>query len=182
MNDVRLLGIIGSLRVASVNAATARAATGVARDGVSITLFDVGDVPLYNGDDESDPAAAVTALRDAVGDADGVVLFSPEYNGSLPAVTKNVIDWLSRTPEAWEGTGITMVTMSPGGRAGAGAREHFEAIMSRQASRVFPTIGFGEYSKRLDADGDVSDAETLDELAQFLAEFVDFCAESPESD
>lgn len=67
MSDVPLLGIIGSLRVASVNAAAARAATGLVRDDVSMTLFDVSDVPLYNGDEESGPAAPVTALRDAVG-------------------------------------------------------------------------------------------------------------------
>lgn len=146
-----------------------------------MTLFDVSDVPLYNGDEESDPAAPVTALRDAVGAADGLVLFSPEYNGSLPAVTKNVVDWLSRTPDAWDGTGITMVTMSPGPRAGAGAREHFEAIMSRQACRVFPTIGFGEYTKRLD-DGEVSDEVTLDELGDFITRFAAFCADPPATD
>ncbi len=180
MSDVRLVGIVGSLRAGSVNGATARAATGVVADGVSMALHDVHELPLYHGDEEeSGPPAAVTALHDAVCLADGIVLFSPEYNSSLPAVTKNVIDWLSRNPATWDGTGITMIAMSPGGRAGLGAREHFEAIMPRQASRLFPTIGFGNYGKRFDGDGEVSDAATLDEIARFLADFAAFCATAP---
>ena len=107
------------------------------------------------------------------------MLFSPEYNSSLPAVTKNVIDWLSRDPSCWDGTGITMISMSPGGRAAAGAREHFEAIMPRQATRLFPTIGFGNYADRLDASGAIVDPDTLTAMREFLAEFTEFCLTSP---
>jgi chromate reductase len=120
----------------------------------------------------------VLALHEAVRPADGIVLVSPEYNSSLPAVTKNVIDWLSRDPSAWDGTGITMIAMSPGGRAGLGAREHFEAIMPRHASRLFPTIGFGSYGDRLGDDGEINDQATLDELANFVARFAEHCASS----
>ena len=182
MSDVRLVGIVGSLRAGSVNGAAARAAAGVVADGVSLTLYDVHDLPLYHGDEEEvGPPPAVTALHQAVRDADGIVLFSPEYNSSLPAVTKNVIDWLSRDPSAWDGTGITMVAMSPGGRAALGAREHFEAIMPRQASRLFPTLGFGNYGDRVDDAGEVSDAATLQEIAEFVGAFADFCAAPTEA-
>ena len=148
-------------------------------DGVVITLHSVDSLPLYHGDEEAaGPPAAVAALHEVVGEADGIVLFSPEYNSSLPAVTKNVIDWLSRDPSSWDGTGITMIAMSPGGRAGLSARDHFEAIMPRQASRLFPTIGFGNYDDRLDEAGEVADTATLDELGRFVADFAAFCAPS----
>lgn len=160
-----------------MNGAAARAAAALVGDGVTMTLHDVRDLPLYHGDEEADgPIDAVTALHGAVRDADGIVLFSPEYNSSLPAVTKNIIDWLSRDPSAWDGKGITMIAMSPGGRAGISAREHFEAIMPRQASRLYPTLGFGSYGERLDETGAVTDAATLDELTRFLAGFAAFCA------
>lgn len=176
MVNVNLIGIIGSLRTGSANGALARAATGILPEQVSLSLHDVSGLPLYNGDEETaGPPADVIALRAAVRDADGIVLFSPEYNSSLPAVTKNVIDWLSRDSQVWEGTGITMITMSPGGRAGLGAREHFSAIMQRQATRLFETIGFGTYGDRLDADGNVTDPATLAELAGFLARYADHC-------
>lgn len=177
MSDVQLVGIVGSLRTGAVNGAAARAAAEQCGDGVTLTLHDVSGVPLYNGDEEeAGPPAPVLALHEAVRAADGIVLFSPEYNSSLPAVTKNVIDWLSRDPSTWDGTGITMIAMSPGGRAGIGAREHFEAIMPRQASRSFPTTGFGSYGDRLGDDGEINDQATLDELAGFVARFAEHCA------
>lgn len=176
MSRVHLIGIVGSLRAGSVHGALARAATDAVPDGAALTIHDVGDVALYNGDAERDgPPPSVRALRDAVDRSDGIIMFSPEYNTSLPAVTKNVIDWLSRDPTVWDGTGITMVSMSPGGRAGIGAREHFSAIMERQAPHQFETLGFGRYGDRMDDDGNVTDAETLDELAGFLKRFVEHC-------
>jgi len=181
MNDVQLVGIVGSLREGSVNGSAARAAVSLVGDSTSLDVYSIDDLPLFDGDaEEAGPPRPVTELHEAVRAADGIVLFSPEYNSSLPAVTKNVIDWLSRDPSCWDGTGITMVSMSPGGRAAAGAREHFEAIMPRQATRLFPTIGFGEYSGRLDEDGTVVDPETLAELQSFLSEFADFCLTSTE--
>lgn len=176
MSTVQLIGIVGSLRTGSVHSALAGAAREAVPDDAMLTIHDVGDVALYNGDAERDgPPPSVRALREAVDRADGIVFFSPEYNTSLPAVTKNVIDWLSRDPAVWDGTGITMVSMSPGGRAGIGAREHFSAIMERQAPNPFETLGFGRYGERMDDDGNVTDAATLDELTGFLERFVEHC-------
>ena len=176
MTTVNLVGIVGSLRSGSVNASLARAAIDVLPDDDVLSLYSVASLPLYNGDEEAaGPPAEVQALRETFRAADGVVLFSPEYNGSLPAVTKNVIDWMSRDAPAWEGVGITMISMSPGGRAGIGAREHFSAIMQRQAPRLFDTLGFGGYRDRLDEAGNVTDSATLAELADFLVRFADHC-------
>lgn len=178
-NPTNILAIVSSLRVGSVNGAAARAAALLLPDDVEYTIHDVSNLSLYNADhEEAGPPSEVQRLSAAVRDADGIIFFSPEYNSSLPAVTKNVIDWLSRDPSAWDLTGITMVTLSPGGRAGAGAREHFEAIMPYQASRLFPTIGFGGYGDRIDDKGEVTDSATLDELHEFLTAFVDHCRDT----
>ena len=176
MTTVNLLGIVGSLRAGSINGALARAAVSVLPDDDTLTVHSVAELPLYNGDEEAaGPPAEVVALREAVRAADGIALFSPEYNGSLPAVTKNVIDWLSRDASVWDGVGITMISMTPGGRAGLGAREHFSAIMQRQAPRPFETLGFGAAGERLDEAGEVADSATLAELTDFLMRFADHC-------
>lgn len=176
MTTVELVGIVGSLRSGSVNGALARAAVNVLSDDVVLSLHSVAELPLYNGDEDlAGPPAQVRALREVVRHADGIVLFSPEYNGSLPAVTKNVIDWLSRDASTWEHAGITMISISPGGRAGLGAREHFSAIMQRQAPRLFETLGLGNYLDRLDGDGHVTDPATLALLNDFLLRFADHC-------
>ncbi len=166
-----ILGIVGSLRSESVNGRIARAAAEVVDE---LTVHDVSQLPLYHGDEEAaGPPAAAVALHDAAGAADGVVFFSPEYNSSFPAVTKNVIDWLSRPPRHHEGTAVTMITATPGRRAGRGVREHFATVMAHQPVRVFETLGLGSYGERLGPDGHVLDA-TVEEVAQFLARFAAF--------
>jgi chromate reductase len=175
MTQLNLLAIVGSLRSGSVNAATARAAAAASPDGVSITVHDVSGVPLYNRDDEdAGPPASVVTLHAAVDAHDGVVLFTPEYNSSFPAVTKNIIDWLSRPPKAWDGVPFTLVATSPGARAGLGVREHFSAIMTRQPVRLFETHGIGGYGDKLD-NGELTDGATITDLTDFVGRFADFC-------
>jgi NAD(P)H-dependent FMN reductase len=99
MTDIKVLGLVGSLRAASINRQIAELATEVAPDGVAVTIFEgLGDLPFYNEDidNDADVPAAVTALRAAAADADAALVVTPEYNGSIPAVIKNAIDWLSR--------------------------------------------------------------------------------------
>jgi len=99
MTDIKVLGLVGSLRAASINRQIAELATEVAPDGVAVTIFEgLGDLPFYNEDidNDADVPAAVTALRAAAAEADATLVVTPEYNGSIPAVIKNAIDWLSR--------------------------------------------------------------------------------------
>ncbi len=176
MSNLHLIGIIGSLRSTSVNAATARAAVAAVPDGVTISLHDVADVPLYNGDTEqAGLPPSVAELHDVVGAADGMMLFSPEYNGSFPAVTKNVIDWLSRPPRRWEQKPMTLIVTSPGPRAGKGLRSHFSAIMAFQPIRLFDTHGIGGYGDKIDEHGALVDPETVAGLTDFIGRFAEFC-------
>ena len=99
MPDIKVLTLVGSLRAASINRQIAELATEAAPDGVAVTIFEgLGDLPFYNEDidNDADVPAAVTALRSAAADADAALVVTPEYNGSIPAVIKNAIDWLSR--------------------------------------------------------------------------------------
>ena len=97
--SVRILALVGSLRAGSHNRQLAEAAVKHAPPGVEVELFEgLADVPFYNEDidvEGSVPEAAAR-LRTATSQADAFLLFSPEYNGTMPAVLKNAIDWLSR--------------------------------------------------------------------------------------
>lgn len=175
---MEIIAVVGSLRQRSVNAATARAAVEHAPDGVRIVLHDVSDLPLYNGDLETDGLPGVVErLQRRVADADGLIFFTPEYNSSLPAVTKNVIDWLSRPPRLYSGTAVTAVATTPGRRAGAGVLGHFTQIMDHQPTRLFPeTMGIGSYGEKFDSGGALADPATVAELRSFLDRFADFAA------
>ena len=94
-----VLTLVGSLRNGSTNQQLAEATVANAPEGVEVNLYaGIEDIPFYNEDIDVEgqvPAAAV-ALREAAGAADALLLVSPEYNGTMPAVLKNAIDWLSR--------------------------------------------------------------------------------------
>src|SRR5690349_5292644 len=98
MSDVKVLVLLGSLRAASINRQLADLAIESAPDGVSLQLFDrLGELPFYNEDIDTDEVAEpVVALRAAAAEADAALVITPEYNGSIPGVLKNAIDWLSR--------------------------------------------------------------------------------------
>jgi NAD(P)H-dependent FMN reductase len=99
MPEIKILTLVGSLRAASVNRRIAELAAEVAPDGVTLTIFDgLAELPFYNEDidNERDLPASVAALRRAAAEADAALVVTPEYNGSIPAVIKNAIDWLSR--------------------------------------------------------------------------------------
>ena len=98
MSDIKVLVLLGSLRAGSINRQLAELAIESAPDGVSLELFDrLGELPFYNEDiDNDDVPASVVALRSAAADADAALVVTPEYNGSIPGVLKNAIDWLSR--------------------------------------------------------------------------------------
>lgn len=102
MSDVKILALVGSLRAASVNRQIAELAVEAAPGGVAVTVYDgLGDVPFYNEDLDTSALAVdrdhpASVLRAAVSDADALLLVTPEYNGTIPGVLKNAIDWLSR--------------------------------------------------------------------------------------
>ncbi|MDT5292862.1 MAG: hypothetical protein QOF88_7751 [Mycobacterium sp.] len=98
MSDSKVLVLVGSLRAASVNRQLAELAAESAPEGVTLVPFDrLGELPFYNEDiDGDDVAESVQALRLAAAEADAALVVTPEYNGSIPGVLKNAIDWLSR--------------------------------------------------------------------------------------
>jgi NAD(P)H-dependent FMN reductase len=101
MSDIKVLVLVGSLRAESINRQLAELAAEAAPDGVTLQLFDrLGELPFYNEDIDNEDidkeAGPVAALRQAGAEADAALVVTPEYNGSIPGVLKNAIDWLSR--------------------------------------------------------------------------------------
>lgn len=95
---LRILGISGSLRRGSHNTNLLRAAAELLPPGVDLEVFDgLRDVPPYDADRDLEPGdPAVARLRQAIASADAVLIATPEYNGSIPGVLKNALDWASR--------------------------------------------------------------------------------------
>lgn len=95
-----LIGLSGSLRKGSYNTALLREAAQLVPAGSEIAIHSIRGIPLYDGDIEDHDGIpdVVARLKDAVAEADGLLLVTPEYNNSIPGVFKNAIDWMSRPP------------------------------------------------------------------------------------
>ncbi len=94
----KILGLAGSLRRASFNRAALLKAITLAPPTLQFDIFDLSDIPLYNGDVEDNDGmpASVHEFRQAIHQSDGLLIVTPEYNFSIPGVLKNAIDWASR--------------------------------------------------------------------------------------
>ncbi|MFI6999834.1 NAD(P)H-dependent oxidoreductase [Nocardia sp. NPDC050175] len=187
MGQTRILALVGSLRAASINRQLAETAAQTAPAGVEITIYEgLADIPFYNEDLDVEGAvpAAAQALRDAVAAADGLLVVTPEYNGTLPGVLKNAIDWASRPYGAGaikaKPTAVVSASISPNAAQWA----HGDTVKSlgvagasvvESAHLHFATIGerFGATHPREDAEALTKLAATVHELVQAtLGEFA----------
>lgn len=131
--SVRILALVGSLRAGSHNRQLAEAAVKLAPAGADVALYEgLAEIPFYNEDIdvEGDVPAAATRLREAAAGADALLLFTPEYNGTMPAVLKNAIDWLSRPYGAGAISGKPVVVIGTAFGQYGGVWAHDEARKS----------------------------------------------------
>jgi hypothetical protein len=96
---VHILALPGNFRKGSLNQTLIQATCELASDHIRIHNIDLRKVPFYDGDLEAagDPEE-VTALKSAIAEADAILVATPEYHGSVPAVLKNALHWASRPP------------------------------------------------------------------------------------
>ncbi len=182
--NIKILALVGSLRAASINRQIAELAAEVAPDGVTVTVFEgLGDLPFYNEeiDDAVNPEvdhapAPVAALRAAAADADAALVVTPEYNGSIPAVVKNAIDWLSRPfgNGALKGKPLAVVGGSMGQYGGVWAhdetRKSFGVAGARVVEAIKLSVPFQTLAGKAPAEHAELSASVLDVVGKLAAE------------
>lgn len=178
-----IIGIAGSLRKQSFNAALLRACAERAPQGLRVEIESIAGIPLYDGDVEKQGIPApVARLKDRIAGSDGLLLVSPEYNNSMPGVFKNAIDWLSRPPKdiprVFGNKPVALLGATPGR---GGTRLGQAAWLP-----VFRTLGmrawFGKQiyvagaATVFDERGTLVDAELEQRVSEFMAGFSEFVA------
>lgn len=140
MSQLRVLGISGSLRSGSLNSSLLRAAQELAPDDIEIEIFDLTDIPLFNGDIEAAGRPdSVLRMQESIVAADALLFSSPEYNGSYSGVLKNAIDWASRQYEKPVFADKPVAMMGAGGRFGsARSQSDLRQLLTGQGCYVLP--------------------------------------------
>ena len=183
----RVIGISGSLRTRSLNAALLRVAAGLAPAGTTIEIESIKGIPLYDGDVESSTGipAMVASLKDRIAVTEGLLLVTPEYNNSIPGVFKNAIDRMSRPaddiPRVFGELPVGIIGASPG---------RFGTLLSQtawlpvlRALGAQPWFGqsfyLGGAGRLFDASGALTDEDSRKRLQGYLAGFAEFVGATP---
>jgi chromate reductase len=174
MSAIRILGISGSLRSGSHNTALLRAAALSLPSGAELEVFDgLRDLPPYDADldtPEAEPAA-VARLREAVGDADGVLISTPEFNGSIPGVLKNALDWASRPfpDNAFKGKPVAVVGASTGLFGAIWAQAETKKVLGIVGADVLDgELPVGQAGGAFGDDGHLVEPDLRSALAELL--------------
>jgi chromate reductase, NAD(P)H dehydrogenase (quinone) len=174
---MRILGIAGSLREGSYNRSLLRAARELLPEGVELVEYEIGTLPFYDGDVEAagDPEAVIR-FKQAIRDADALLIATPEYNRGVPGVLKNAVDWASRPPLGSPLTGKPVAIMGAStGRGGtARAQEQLRAALEFSRATVLeqPEVLVPEAFMRFDEQGELVDGGIRAELAEHVDTLV----------
>ena len=175
MKNYQVAIFVGSLRKESFNRALAQAFIKLAPADFSFTFVEIGELPLYNLDDDAKQAPSVLRLKEIIKAAQAVLFVTPEYNRSIPGVLKNALDHGSRPygQSAWSGKPAGVLGVSPGVIGTALAQQHLRTII---AALNMPTMGQPEgfiqmKEGLIDTDGNIGeDSKTF--LQNWMDRFV----------
>jgi chromate reductase len=172
MSQYKIAVIVGSLRRDSFNRKLADALAKLAPAEFSFHRVEIGDLPLYNQDDDGAQAPSVKRLKSEIAAADGLLFVTPEYNRSIPGVLKNAIDHGSRPygQSVWAGKPSGVIGASVGAIGTALAQQHLRNILAYLDA---PALGQPEafiHAKEglFEADGSIGAASR-----QFLQGWMD---------
>jgi chromate reductase len=168
--------LVGSLRKESWNRKLAEAVIALAPENLTFRFIEIGDLPFYNEDLETDtPPAEWTRFREDVKGADGVLFVTPEYNRSVPAALRNALDVGSRPygSSVWGGKPAGVMTASMGATGGFGANHHLRQslVFLDMPTMQQPEAYIGTVQNIITEDGGVVDG-SKDFLTGYMATFA----------
>lgn len=168
--------IIGSLRKNSFSGSIANYIKNYAPDGLEFKIIEIGGLPLYNQDYDSEDLKEYIEFRNEVKALDGVLFITPEHNRSVPAALKNALDVGSRPYGAnvWNGKPGAVISQSPGGIGGFGANHHLRQALAflNVITLAQPEVYIGAYHTLIDESGALSNEATKGFINEFLLAYA----------
>jgi chromate reductase, NAD(P)H dehydrogenase (quinone) len=169
---IKVLALSGSLRKGSYNTMLLHTAKELAPAGMSINIYDLASIPMYNDDVRvAGYPPVVQEFRSTIAASDAIFFASPEYNYSVSGVLKNAIDWASRAPNMpFDGKTAAIVGASGGALGTARSQRDLRWIMSGLNVYVvnLPHVYVGGAAQKFDAAGKLTDQASRDFIKQLL--------------
>jgi chromate reductase len=182
----RILAIPGSLRAESYNRKLLEAAQALAPRAVAVELWGgLKELPPFDEDDERDPGDAVLALREAIEQADAVLIATPQYNASLPGQLKNALDWASRPygTNALRGKPVAVIGASPSPSGAARAQAEVRIVLGAIGAEVLDAeLALAHVAELFDADRALTSAAHRERLVEILAQLAYPAREAGDAD
>jgi chromate reductase len=182
----RIAVVVGSLRRDSFNRQLAQALAQLAPQELALEFPRIDDLPLYNQDDDNNPAPPVRRLKGEIAGADGVIFVTPEYNRSIPGVLKNAIDHASRPygQSAWAGKPAAVIGISIGAMGTSMAQQHLRNMLAYldMPTLAQPEVYLTNKQGFFGASGEIADESTRQFLQKWLARYAEWVRQFAEAD
>ncbi len=177
MRTYKIAVVVGSLRQDSLNRRLATAIARLAPAQFSFAQLRIDDLPLYNQDDDAQPAASVLRLKAEIVAADGLIFVTPEYNRSMPGVLKNALDHASRPygQNAWAGKPAGVLGASVGPHGTAMAQQHLRNVLAYLDAPTMaqPEAFIHAREGLFDADGNIGEGSRA-HLQKWMDRYVEW--------
>jgi chromate reductase len=178
--SIHILAIAGSLRKASHNLGLLKAASRLLPAGVTLEIFDLTPIPLFNMDDKTEGEPEVIRdFKERIARADALLIATPEYNASIPGVLKNAIDWASHPRNQSPLVGKPLAMLGAGGSSGTlHAQRHLVEIAQHLKMDVLatPQVLVRGAWQAFDQQGDLVDASVIQQICELLQALVEHVA------
>jgi chromate reductase len=175
-DQLRILAFAGSLRRGSFNRMLLQQMMALVPAEAEVERFDLVSLPFYNGDLEGDLPESVRVWKEKIRKADGILIVTPEYNYSIPALTKNALDWGTRPPtdNAWKGKPVGIMGASNGRFGTVRCQQHLRNVLFAANTHVMntPEVMISQAESAFDSEGNLVDDKTRQQLQKFWSSLV----------
>jgi len=176
-NPFRVVALNGSLRKHSINGGMIQAASVALKERASVSIFEIGSLPFYNPDLESDLPVSVSNFLNALRDADGIIVSTPEYNLSFTGVLKNALEWASRGPlgAPMRNKPVAIMGASPIAFGTAQAQSQLRQVLFGLQVNLIerPLVMVGMANEKFDQEGNLHHEETKGLIKQQMDALCD---------
>jgi chromate reductase, NAD(P)H dehydrogenase (quinone) len=175
---MKIAAIVGSNRKESYNQKLTVFMQTRYQGKIEIEILPIKDFPIYNQDDELNPPAVVTDTKRKISESDGILIATPEYNGTISGVLSNALDWFSRVDKVMIGKPAMIVGASMGALGTVKAQMHLRQILNSPGISALTLPGnevfVGSVHEKIDESGKLTDESTIQFIDGVVDNFIEW--------